>query len=850
MAVSLTLTVTIGTTPIGGVQVSLTDLGTPAAGWSPKTLKTSTVGIAGTLPTLKPKWPYRLSFPATIQVDDPAANPVTVASSPSPTTPTLLLQGPQEVYLSLDNATPTQLTINYELAGCLISGTVVRDLKPPAPAGTQGPLANVGVDLVDSTGTMLGHSATDAQGNFCFLSGPTTSGLFTLRFPSEVTDQGDSLTLTQNNVGIYVLLNSQNQLPAQVVYTLATATVNGRVTDGNAGIPGIFVQLFYPKTGQSSTSPPTDAGGYFQFTSVSSGPIELMFPKVTLDTNGNSWELKQGQSGKQAFKVRGNEVTQAQLVVYQPEPHAIVWTVTADGRPAPGKLVEVWDSVGNPVAAGLTGDDGTVTFDLAAGGSYKVVVYPYPGMIGKPIISPISVHSIQRGKTDVPSFEPVPQTPRSADGPGNDNVSDLQSFPVLTQDFSSAGLPSATTPAPAGPSGGTSALALTADKAIREVLSWRTKSEDPKGFVGALNQAFDLKEVEGHTEWTWTPRSYTVQTDMGAVTGAQASIYTRAKVALDQSLPLLDGLYPLLPNVEPEVLATVQAVVRSQFTALVNEFGVVGGPRVPRVDELFELLVGPGTPSNPEEIRAAGSLGLVRRRFGLERRHVTTVDDEQNLTNYLILSDYVIGLKKSWNYDRDFFIRTSMGETKREPFFGTQLVLMSRALEVVTQGVQDAYYTMDSVFIGDAERQTAQLDFANLTIKVPNKKGGPEQTYTFPSNTSGLFVAELLDWVYRAASDELPRLLQDAGKDGLESFKASTDRLRKFVHGAIVPPQAAKGLPPGYRTPRVRRAMQLLADGLDEAYMLAFEIPSPEFPAEFTDQEKRRIRELLKSAKT
>ena len=67
---------------------------------------------------------------------------------------------------------------------------------------------------------------------------------------------------------------------------------------------------------------------------------------------------------------------------------------------------------------------------------------------------------------------------------------------------------------------------------------------------------------------------------------------------------------------------------------------------------------------------------------------------------------------------------------------------------------------------------------------------------------------------------------------------------------AIVPPQAAKGLPPGYRTPRVRRAMQLLADGLDEAYMLAFEIPSPEFPAEFTDQEKRRIRELLKSAKT
>jgi len=104
----------------------------------------------------------------------------------------------------------------------------------------------------------------------------------------------------------------------------------------------------------------------------------------------------------------------------------------------------------------------------------------------------------------------------------------------------------------------------------------------------------------------------------------------------------------------------------------------------------------------------------------------------------------------------------------------------------------------------------------------------------------------LLDWVYRAASEELPGLLQDAGKDGLESFKASTDRLRKFVHGAISPPQKARALPPGYHTPRVKRAMQLLADGLDEAYSLAFQIPSPEFLAEFTEDEKRDIRELLK----
>jgi hypothetical protein len=431
--------------------------------------------------------------------------------------------------------------------------------------------------------------------------------------------------------------------------------------------------------------------------------------------------------------------------------------------------------------------------------------------------------------------------------PNGGSVSDLQSFPVLTQDFSLGSMPSATGPATPGTIGGTSPLGMAADKAIREVLSWRTKSDDPKGFVGALNAAFDLKEVEGHTEFKWTPRSYTVQTNLGAVTGAQASIYTRAKVALDQSLPLLDGLYALIPYVEPEDLATVQAVIRTQFTALVNEFGVVGGPRVPRVDELFELLLGLDRPTNPEDIKG-GSLGLARQRFGLERTSVTTVDDEQNLTNYMILGDYVIGLERSWDREKGFFIRTTMGDTRRTPFFGTQLVLMSRALEVVAQGVQDAYYTMDSVFMGDAERQTSQLDFGRQIVWIPDSETNALVEYQFPKDTSGLFVAELLDWVYRAASQELPGLLQDAGKDGLESFKASTDRLRKFVHGAIARPegpQNARGLPDGYYTPRVKRAIQLLADGLDEAYRLAHQVHQPELPPELTAEELASIRRKL-----
>lgn len=476
--------------------------------------------------------------------------------------------------------------------------------------------------------------------------------------------------------------------------------------------------------------------------------------------------------------------------------------------------------------------------NLTAGSWIKVGISGWKTASAKPVLEhPVFYARVEQGDGD-PDGKPRGGGRPNGHGDARD-ISDLQSFAVLTQEMPSGGPQSSTRSVSQGLVSGTSALGMAADKAIREVLSWRTKADDSKGFIGALNQAFDLKQVEGHTEWSWTPRSYTVQTDMGAVTGAQASIYTRAKVALDQCMPLLDGLYALYPYVEPEDLSTAQSVVRSQFTSLVNEFGVVGGPRVPRVDELFELLLGQGSPTNPEHLKR-GSLFLVKQRFGMERRYVVSVEDEQNLTNYLIMVDYVIGLKESWKNDKNFFIR---GGNEREPFFGTQLVLISRALDVVAQGVQDAYFAMDSVFMADAERQTALLSFRDLTIYIPYEEGS--MPFTFPWDVSSLYVAELLDWVDNSVSTELPALLQDAGKDALSSFRASTDRLRQFVHGAANQAHDTRGLPPGFHTPRVKRALKLLADGLDEAYMLALQVHRDDVTPQLDENEKTVIRRLI-----
>jgi hypothetical protein len=191
-------------------------------------------------------------------------------------------------------------------------------------------------------------------------------------------------------------------------------------------------------------------------------------------------------------------------------------------------------------------------------------------------------------------------------------IGDATSYPFLTEEIGLGRGSGLNSP---GPSGGTS-LAQTVGVALQQVLGWKIKTDDPKGFVGALTQSFCCKDFEGHTECTWTPRSYAVQTDLaGGITGAQASIFARAKEAVDQSLPLLDGLYPLRPDADKEFIEAARSVVRSQSTALVEELGIPGGPRPARVDQIFSLLLGDPETNDPDFI--AGELGTLRVQLGL-----------------------------------------------------------------------------------------------------------------------------------------------------------------------------------------------------------------------------------------
>jgi hypothetical protein len=389
-------------------------------------------------------------------------------------------------------------------------------------------------------------------------------------------------------------------------------------------------------------------------------------------------------------------------------------------------------------------------------------------------------------------------------------VEDAVAYPLLTEQVSlpssSGGAPT-TVSVPSGPSGGS--LGQIATKAITDVLGWKINATDPKGFVGALTQSFTLTEVEGHVKSKWTPRTYAVQTDLsGGITGAQASIYLRAKDALDKALPLLDGLYALDPEADPEDVKALREMARNQMSEIVQGLGDISGPPVLRINTYFQILLGYGTVDfnnptppvfDPDKIK--GTLGTLRDTYGIYFKgnpFSNSIEDEQDITNFRIISDYMTSLLQSWLSNGQFFV---LGGTT-EAFFGTQLVLISRQFSVISETVEEVRFTLESVWIARSEQATLLLEFVDPSLPA-------------------MFIDDMLMQVSDFCREEGPRLLQDGGRLSVNNnILPVAKSLRHLVNQARRPTNLGS-LPDGYKTVRVQRALDDLHDQLKALIGLA-----------------------------
>jgi hypothetical protein len=368
-------------------------------------------------------------------------------------------------------------------------------------------------------------------------------------------------------------------------------------------------------------------------------------------------------------------------------------------------------------------------------------------------------------------------------------VDDLAAYPVLTSEAAPLSSP--------GPTGGTvgTALQRSVDTAIRETIGCLPKYTDSKAFVAALNQSFEVNHTAGQSLMVWRARSSAGLSDLGGtVTGFQASLYARARDAMAAVEPILATLTPLIPDADQEEMDAARGIVQAEVLALVDELGVEGGPRVARVDQLFELLL-------TQEITGIGNIpvqggmvGYVGSVFGLEASNVNTIDEEQNFSRFLLLRDYLETTRVSWTSFRD-------GQLGRD--LGTRLVLLSRALQVVAESVDEVEAALDSVFVGPAERGVARFRTAS---------GGD------------MLVAELLSWISSFSSTEAPELVQEGGRRGCGAIVGTTDQLRNLVQDLIAAIDGDPTLPDGMRHPRVRHPLSELQTYLGRVSNLASQV--------------------------
>jgi hypothetical protein len=428
--------------------------------------------------------------------------------------------------------------------------------------------------------------------------------------------------------------------------------------------------------------------------------------------------------------------------------------------------------------------------------------------------------------SDIPGLDPTDlsaQVPFSGSkGKIVRDVEDAISYPILTEEISNRPFPVSTIPSGAGTGGGgggSASIGQLASRAVTDVLGWKLNPADPKGFIGALTQAFTLTDVEGHVESTWNPQMPAIQTDLGgSITGAQASLYMRAKEAVDQSGSLLDTLYPLDPEADPEYVKALREMVRSQMTQIVRELAVIGLPSVLRIDTYFDILLGQNPAQtttaeiifNPDDV--AGTLGKLRDTYGIQfagNPFNNSVADEVVITNFRVISDYLTSVMQSWISNREFFFVLP----DRPAFFGTQLVLISRQFNVIAETVNELRFTLDSVFIGPAERQALLLEFADPAL--------PPR-----------FLESMLIEIEAFVGDEGPRLLKEGGKITVtNNILPVVNALLNMVQEAHSPTNIDE-LPDGFKTARVRNSLDDLQDQLERLVELVEQVeqqvPAPE----------------------
>lgn len=253
----------------------------------------------------------------------------------------------------------------------------------------------------------------------------------------------------------------------------------------------------------------------------------------------------------------------------------------------------------------------------------------------------------------------------------------------------------------------------------------------------------------------------------GGVTGGRDGIHNRILTAVSDSLVYLDDLRPEPTQLDAEKIERTRILIRSCLTELLGELSLPAGPRIPRVDEVFETMLD----------LLAGLQELIH-------------DNEEESGSFQALADQAASLYRSWN--------------NTQQLLGLQMSILTKQLQLVREGVDEVTFAMNADGIGPADRQIMILRFDAPGLDEETREQEP------------MSLDNLLEWAQTFAAEGAQREMSRGGGFILRSRIApAAVQLGHLIRAAIDDGNPG-AIPQRQLTPRITRAMSSLATRLDE----------------------------------
>jgi hypothetical protein len=239
----------------------------------------------------------------------------------------------------------------------------------------------------------------------------------------------------------------------------------------------------------------------------------------------------------------------------------------------------------------------------------------------------------------------------------------------------------------------------------------------------------------------------------GPLPAKQATLYRQASIMAADSLQVLEGLKPFVPEADLEQVDALRAQVRAEINALVDEFGRVDEPRSDRVNAYLNSL-------------GLHVTQLGRRAFLDNISQVATDDDEAQTAAFSLLKNYTSTLRTIWlaffNDDRSI----------TNPSLSKLVERATIILPVVAQANVDFKAAMDSVDFPESDRRSVATRFNQLKDLTPTVLGLP-----ISLQQPDMTVYDLTEWMDRFSNNEGPSSLADSGQYGLDFVTDQADTL-------------------------------------------------------------------------